>query len=91
MKGDACVKGAFFSENTDFQKNLEIDADRIILNNTKVQSIRIKLSGNKQILILDKGTKVSGEIVFESGKGDIFLSNDSSIAGEIAGGEVHKK
>lgn len=69
--------------------NLTITADEIFLEDSSVGNITIKKDQDKvQKLYLRAKTFVKGDIVFESGKGQIIMHKDSLINGTIKGAQI---
>jgi len=44
-----------------------------------------------QVIDLSAGTRVSGNIIFEGGKGEVHISDASQIQGQVIGGEIIQK
>lgn len=92
----AIINGALEAEKSIFQKELSIAAETTVLRSTTAESIIIRqLEKNPaqernpiQILELRDGTRINGSISFESGEGEVIISADSEIIGDVKGGKV---
>ena len=89
VKGDTRISGYFNVSNSSFE-DLEISSKKIVLNNTTTKNIVIKASKNnaKQQIILNGTTIVNGNIIFESGFGEVVLDKKAKIQGQVSGGET---
>lgn len=94
INGTSLINGSLTADNTKFQDELSVASQKILLRTCSVDSLRIReVVGfdGVQIIDLRSGTKVTGSIVVESGNGEIWLSSNSEISGEISGAKVFRK
>lgn len=70
---------------------LHVAAEEITLDSVKAAKVVIGKSGASQILILQGGTDIKGEIIFESGNG-ILIKKDaaSKFGGPLQGGTIQQ-
>jgi cytoskeletal protein CcmA (bactofilin family) len=94
VNGKARVNGFFSATKTAFFDECSVASQKVILTACTAPSIVIRdiswMPGT-QVLELQGGSKVSGNVTFESGKGKIILSEESLVAGTIIGAEIEKK
>ncbi len=83
ISGEMTVSEGHFSD-------IEINSKTLKLIDSKAHNILMLNSDSKQKLEL-KGSTISGDVTFKSGKGEIYLDNNSKILGKIEGGNVIKK
>ncbi len=85
ISGDLTVSDGNFGD-------IEISSDEINLTSSKVKNIFVKkIRSRTQILELNKKTIIFGDVIFESGNGEIILNDGSEIHGSIKGAVVVKK
>ncbi len=89
VEGKTKISGGMIVSKGNFT-DIEISASRIKLFDSKSHNILILESDSKQKLEL-KNSTISGDITFESGKGEIYLDSDSKILGKVDGAKVIKK
>lgn len=89
------INGSLNATGTDFQKNLSIASQKIILRTCTIESLTVReVAGytEKQVVDLSSGTHVTGSIVFESNHGEVWISSDSTISqDQVFGAQVYKK
>lgn len=88
------INGSLEAEGTEFRGPLSISTQKLTLKKSLVGSLTVrKVVGfdGVQVIDLRNGTKVSGPIEVESGKGEIWISSKSSVSKEITGAKVIKK
>jgi hypothetical protein len=91
VSGEATITGPLKASKSTFQ-NLTIWADEISLEDIKIKDILVKNNkGKKQVLHLKGKTVVTGNIIFESGKGTVEQGSEVNVQGEIKGATVEKK
>ncbi|GEM_PF-2184867 len=89
IKNNVCVVGSLNANNGDFQGNLVMESEKIVLNNSNVQgSILVKSKDKTPILELHCNTQVSGGITFEGKPGIIKKSKNSKISGKVKNGSI---
>jgi hypothetical protein len=94
ISGTTSVIGHLFAKDTTFTKEISINSLRTTLEGCTIDSILIhsdKAEDRIQRLSLTNKTVVNGNVVFESGLGEINLSADSKINGTVTGGQVIKQ
>lgn len=82
------IGGRFGARNTRIQNGLTCSGRKVVLKGCTVDSITIKNCvgcNGLQIVILQAGTIVTGDIVFEGGNGLVQISPDSHVDGTIIG------
>ena len=89
VTGKTKISGGMIVSKGDFN-DIEISSSRIKLFDSKAHNMLILESDSKQKLEL-KNSTISGDITFESGKGEIYLDSDSKILGKVDGAKVIKK
>lgn len=91
----AIVNGSLDAQNTQFQNELSVASQKIVLRMCSVESLTIReVSGfsDMQIIDLRSGTTVTGPIVVESGKGQILISSNSKISeSQVTGAVIIRK
>lgn len=87
---DTTVDGSVNLRDVVIKGNLTANTTRVLLNGVHVQNIQIKktIPNKPQVVCLEKGTHVQGEINFEAGNGKVYMSGASKIIGSVAGGNV---
>lgn len=95
VEQSAVVNGSLDAQNTQFQNDLSIASQKIVLRMCSVNSLTIReVSGyaGMQIIDLRSGTTVTGSIVVESGKGQILVSSNSKISElQVSGAVIIRK
>lgn len=72
--------------------SVEISSEKSIFKNSKIEQLSVlKDDDVKQEIYLEEGTIVSGNIEFESGKGVVYLKDNSRVEGKVSGGKVIQK
>lgn len=85
------ISGKMLATNSNFG-DIEIKGNEIKLTNSKTKNILVKKTGiTPQKLELKKKSIVSGNVVFEAGNGQIYLSGGSKIQGIVKGATIVKK
>jgi hypothetical protein len=92
MQGHTNISGGLEAKHSEFHE-IEMDSNEITLIDTMVHNIIIKASSkyDTQKIILKGKTIISGDIIFESGKGQIVADKQVVIKGKIEGAKLHKK
>jgi hypothetical protein len=94
VKGKALIDGFFSADKTTFGDELVVKAHRITLRECNVGTIIMKKvlwPFDNQVVELTDGTRCSGNVIFESGKGRLILRNGSTCKGEVLGGDLQKE
>lgn len=68
---------------------IDMEAKSIILNDTTVSSIRAREFKNTTIY-LRNGSVVTGDIIFDTGRGRVIIDKESKVKGSITGKAVKK-
>jgi hypothetical protein len=91
ISGKTNISGGLSVSDGNFG-DIEIASDEINLTNSKAKNIFVKETRSKtQLLKLKKKTIISGDVIFESGIGEIILTDGSEIHGNIKGAVVVNK
>ncbi len=87
---DTIVNGSINLHDVIIKGSLTINSSLAVLNGVDVKNILIKntLSNQSQIVCLEKGSRVQGNIHFETGHGKVYSIGASKILGKVEGGEV---
>lgn len=86
------VFGHLKAKDSTFKKTVTVNNNNTDLENCNLEDITIQKGDGKQAQTLNlKATKVSGNVVFESGKGVVNMDSSSSVGGKVTGGTVNKK
>lgn len=88
------IYGYLDAESTAFKNKIEAFSRKVSLKSCSVDSIFIPKSNDLRkipVIELLSGTTVTGSITIESGNGEIWLSFDSEILGEVHGATIKKK
>ena len=90
VTADTEVKGALKASYTRFNSKVDVYSNSITLLNTKVAGdLRILHTANKQQYVyLDDSSEVSGNVIFDDGKGEVVIRKHSKIGGKIIGGHL---
>jgi hypothetical protein len=94
ISNDTHINGSLNADNTKFQKDLSVASQKITLRICSVDHLTVRpVEGYNGVQIIDlrSGTKVTGPIVVESGNGEVWLSSNSEVAGDISGAKVIRK
>lgn len=89
----ARVKGLLTASSTQFAKTLEVYSSETHFINSKVSNDLYlgHTNSRKHVVYLDNFSEVSGNIIFDDGKGEVILSGQSKIGGKVIGGHVVSK
>lgn len=89
------INGSLNAQNTQFQGEISIASQKVVLKKCIVNSLLVReVAGFKgtQIVDLRDGTNVLGTIIFSGGKGEVWLTNESTInPNAVSGAEVIQK
>lgn len=94
IKNGTKVDGALIANNTMFQHELSVASQKITLGTCSVDTLIVReVAGFAGIQVVDlrSGSKITGSVNFESGHGEIWLSSNSEVSGEITGAKVVRK
>lgn len=88
VKADAAIKGSLSAYSTKFQGKLEIHSNLTRFINSKISGdLHILHTQTKHhIVYLDKFSKVSGDVIFDDGDGEVIVRGNSQIEGKVIGG-----
>jgi hypothetical protein len=89
VKGPVDVKGYFSAKNVDFLKDLNIEANEILLNHVKEHgSMTIHSVATKAYLKMRCDTTIAGSVKFDGEEGVVQVTNDSIVQGKIINGTL---
>ncbi len=94
IEEDALVNGAFTAERCHFRKTVSVSGLNPVLKNCKVGSVYVRktISANiVQVLRLEDGTKIEGDVIFESKNGRVVMGPNCEIKGNIIGASAAEK
>lgn len=90
VDGKTIIVGALKAEESHL-KDIEITSNQVIFNCSKLNTLTVKPTKNEvQRVYLQGITVIKGDVVFESGDGEVIKSPQSRIAGKIIGGHLSK-
>ncbi len=85
------VNGHLSAKDSNFAKMVTMKSTDAEFENCNLQDITVQKSSTDPVQTIKlKGTKVSGNITFESGKGVVEQDATSTIEGKVKGGTVQK-
>jgi hypothetical protein len=91
VDGEVVINGLLTADKTKFNKGISIASETVVFKNCQIASINVRESRNRvQIVELRDGTQVEGSIVFESGKGEVWLYPGSVVKGDVVGAQIKK-
>lgn len=93
IRSSSQINGFLNAIHTTFSGPLNVASQGVELQNCTTHSIVIQDASwviGSQTLELKGKTKVMGSITFESGKGIVIVSPESSIKGQVLGGQIKK-
>lgn len=89
ISNGAQTNGFLLANNCSISGGLSVGSDKISLINTSVDSISFRSKSEKtQKLFLMQGTQVTGTITFANGKGEVHITDDVQLGGNVEGGVV---
>jgi hypothetical protein len=94
VKGETSIKGVLKSVATKFDNSLDLYTGKSTFDKSQIKgNIIIKrTSDQNQVIYLENSSEILGDIIFDSGSGEIIMSGDSKIEGNVIGGTItHKK
>lgn len=94
VNNGSIINGSLTADNTYFQKEVSAASQKITLTTCSLEALTVReIAGFEGVQVVDlrNGTKVTGPIVVESGKGEVWLSSNSEALGTISGAQVYKK
>lgn len=90
VSGKTNIFGVITAVNSTFN-DLELASDDSVLTNSKTNKINVIADKDTTQKLTLKGTTViSGDVVFESGKGEVHTEKDVVIKGQVKGAVVVK-
>lgn len=94
IKGHVFPRGVLQSTNSIFLNTIQLMGDESHFYHCQTGTIFVQKTFSKKVvqnLYLSNGTSVSGDIIFQTGMGKIYIDSTSLIQGKIIGGElVHR-
>lgn len=95
IRNNSTVVGFIQAQNSKFEKPLTITSQKAVFIACELQGITLHQGDGfkgKQVLELKQGTIVHGPIVFESGKGEVYVYPGSQALDSVTGGKkIDKK
>ncbi len=94
ISNSSIINGSLTADNTNFQNELSVASQKITLRTCSVDALTVReVVGFEGVQVIDlrSGTKITGPIVVESGNGEVWLSSNSEVSGQISGAKVYKK
>ncbi len=90
IRGKTAVSGMLKAKRTKFQGMVTIASQMLLLASSEADSITVrKIPGRAvQTLILLDGTTVDGDVIFESGRGEVVMDASSKILGNVRGAQT---
>lgn len=91
FEGEVCVNGYLGANYSQFNDALSARTGLITLKGTQTQSIYVYHHGpyfDQQVILIEEGSVVDGDITFESQRGRVILDKTSKVTGNIIGGHV---
>lgn len=90
VSGKTTIFGVITADDSTFN-DLELASDASVLTNSKANKVNVIADKDKKQELTLKGTTViSGDVVFESGKGELHTDKDVVIKGQVKGAVVVK-
>jgi hypothetical protein len=89
LQADAHFNGNLNASDSEFFKKFYALSQQSDYSNCQFKDIVIKKNpyiNTKQIIRLMNNSIVNGDVIFESGKGEVYLDANSQIKGEVHGG-----
>lgn len=86
----AKINGSLTATSTRFENTLTVSSSTVKLINSKVsRDLHIRhTDATQQTVHLNDSSEVSGNIIFDDGKGEVILRGGSKIGGEVIGGRT---
>ncbi len=94
VSNQSVVNGSLSAENSNFQGEISISSQKILLRTCSVSSLKVReVMGYRGVQVVDlrSGTKVTGSIVVDSGNGEVWLSSNSEVNGSVSGATIVRK
>lgn len=90
ISGKANFRGSVEAKESVFAKIIEILSNKAQFNNCKIDSILVKTLPRSvvQRIYLSNQSEITGDIIFEDGKGEVYCDKTSKIHGKIIGGKL---
>ena len=88
--GKANFRGSVEASESVLAKAVEILSDKAQFGHCKIDSILVKTLPRSvvQRIYLSNQSEITGDILFEDGKGEVYCDNTSKIHGKIVGGKL---
>ncbi|MFN7710581.1 MAG: hypothetical protein ACK5O7_06460 [Holosporales bacterium] len=92
VTGETLVAGGMDVEESQFA-HVKVSGEKVVLDDTTVANLIIQKTNKDrpQVVILKGKTRIDGDIVFETGKGEVVQSDKATIKGQVKGGTITKK
>ena len=92
VERNTTINGGLETSGATLHKISILSSEIILCNSTATDIVIHKARPSKvQRLKLRKGTQITGSVTFESGKGEVWISDDSSVKGQIKGATTLRK
>jgi hypothetical protein len=94
IKAGTVVNGSLRAEESIFEGTISVASEKTVLKNCETNLISIRRIGGSQmiqILELSGNTVVNGDIVFEVSGGEVIITGEAKILGDIIGGTIRSK
>ncbi len=94
IRGNSLVNGSFTANRCHFLGGLSVASEITYLENSTASQVvirRISNSDSVQSLMISGKSLIRGDIVFESGQGNVVIKGDIEIQGDVVGGTVTHK
>ncbi|MBA2651636.1 MAG: hypothetical protein H0U73_05145 [Tatlockia sp.] len=91
IAGNAKFRGNLNAKNSELLNPIEILSDKSAFDNCKTKNLIIKELPSKKIVQhvkLINNTEIAGDIIFNSGNGEVYCDATSRIYGQIIGGTL---
>lgn len=91
VKGNAVFSGNVSAKNSIFTNSINLLASKSEFNHCQIDNLTVQALSYKnsvQKIWLADGTTISGDILFQSGIGKVYIDATSTIKGRIIGGII---
>tara|TARA_R110002126_G_scaffold286752_1_gene438881 strand:+ start:4940 stop:5488 length:549 start_codon:yes stop_codon:yes gene_type:complete len=87
------IKGSLVASSTKFNNRLTVYSNKVEFVNSQIAGdlYMPRTEQEEQVVVLDKHSRVKGNIVFDGRHGIVILREKSKVDGKIIGGEARKK
>lgn len=88
------IIGYLRAQNSQFLAPLTLGAQKAVFTSCKIASLTVRKEDafkGKQIIELKQNSLIEGDVVFESGRGEVHLYPGTQLLGTVQGGKAIKK